>query len=457
MNQGKTVLVVGSGGREHAIAWKLAQSPQVGRLYSAPGNAGMSGLATLVPVAADDIEGQVRLAQEVGADLVVVGPEAPLALGLADDLRRAGIAVVGPGRAAAQLEASKRFAKEVMQAAGVPTASYRTAASQAQASALIREYFGSGGWDGPAGSDQANADGSGASTRAPRAPLSLVVKADGLAAGKGVVICASQAEAEAVAHDMLSGAMLAGAGSRVVLEECLSGPEVSLLTFCDGTHAVPMPLARDYKRLLDGDEGPNTGGMGSVSPVPGCDAELADELLRTCVQPVLAEMARRGAPFRGVLFTGIMLTGDGPRVLEYNARFGDPETQSLMPRLQSDLYEVLYATATGDLAGVQPTWADGTTCCVVIAAPGYPESPARGGVIASLPADDGGIVVFHGGTGRDDTGRLVAAGGRVLSVTATGADLAAARERAYAAVADVHYAGGQYRTDIGETEGTESP
>lgn len=439
---GRTVVIVGSGGREHALAWQLARSPQVSALYAAPGNAGLGHSATRAPVAADDVEGQVRLALEVGADLVVIGPEAPLALGLVDALQRAGVPALGPTRAAAQLESSKRFAKEVMRAAGVPTAAFRPVDQMALAEALIDEYFAHGCW--------LDDDAAGGTLGAPGRPL--VVKADGLAAGKGVVICQTRHEATQVTREMLSGAVLAGAGATVVLEECLTGPEVSLLAFCDGERAVPMPLVRDYKRLLDGDLGPNTGGMGSVSPVPGTDSALQSELLATCVSPVLAEMARRGQPFRGVLFTGIMLTSEGPRVLEYNVRFGDPETQTLMRRFQGDLYAVLHATAVGSLTGAQLSWADDAACCVVVAAPGYPAAPVKGLELGTLPAAAGTadpVMLFHGGTDLSPDGRLVTAGGRVLSVTATGVDLPTARQRAYAAAAEVALPGGVYRTDIG--------
>lgn len=431
MSERKTVLIVGGGGREHAIAWKLAQSPRVGALHAAPGNAGIAELATCSPVAADDVAGQVKLAEEVGADLVVIGPELPLSLGLVDELQRVGIPAVGPTRDAARIESSKQFAKEVMQAARIPTAAYDVVTDIADAEAIIRAHFA--------------ADGDAAS-----GPTPLVLKADGLAAGKGVIIAESEGEALTAARDMLSGEALGGAGTTVVLEQFLTGPEVSLLAFCDGERAVPMPFAQDYKRLLTGDEGPNTGGMGSISPVPGCDGEMHAELVAMCIQPLLDELARRGMPFRGILFAGLMLTPSGPMVLEYNARFGDPETQSLLRRLESDLFELLLATAQGDLSNVTAEWSSDAACCVVMAAAGYPDDPQRGAVIAGVPAaKEADVIAFHGGTARDADGRLVSAGGRVLSITAVGDDLTDAVGRAYTAVGSIEFPGGQFRTDIG--------
>lgn len=511
----KTVLIVGGGGREHAIAWKLAQSPHVGKLYAAPGNAGIAELATCEPVAVDDVAGQVNLAQDVGADLVVIGPELPLSLGLVDALQMAGIAAVGPTRDAARIESSKQFAKEVMAAAGIPTAAYDVVTDVAQAEAIIRAHFATGGgFDPDATWDRESASGASdqglASSVATRTgpgpgpnPTPLVLKADGLAAGKGVIIAETEQQALGAARDMLSGQTLGGAGTTVVLEQFLTGPEVSLLAFCDGERALPMPFAQDYKRLLTGDEGPNTGGMGSISPVPGCGDDLHTELVATCVQPLLDEMVRRGTPFRGILFAGLMLTPSGPMVLEYNARFGDPETQSLLRRLDSDLFELLLATAEGDLSKKKADWSSDAACCVVMAAPGYPDVPERGVPITDLPAavapfpptrreamDDGvaevgsgsgtglgtgadsgsnadsgarigprvgadfgtgtaEVVVFHGGTARDAEGRLVSAGGRVLGVTARGTDVNEAVERAYAVVEAISFPGNQHRTDIG--------
>lgn len=456
LSQRKTVLIVGSGGREHAIAWKLAQSPLLGALYAAPGNAGIAELATCVPVAVDDVQGQVAFAKRIGADLVVIGPELPLSLGLVDALHAAGIAAIGPTQAAARIESSKQFAKQVMQAAGIPTAAYDVATDVETAEAIIARHFRAG-----------------RSAIGDAAPL--VIKADGLAAGKGVVICKTEEEARRVATDMLRGHTLSGAGATVVIEQFLTGPELSLLAFSDGERVVPMPFAQDYKRLLTGDKGPNTGGMGSISPVPGCDDRLHAKLVQTCVEPLIHEMARRGTPFQGILFAGLMLTQTGPMVLEYNARFGDPETQALLRRLDGDLLEIFLAMAAGDLSGVRPKWSKEAACCVVMAAKGYPDEPERGIPIEGAPltrprhttgapagesfaqaaANVNGdtsfesIVVFHGGTARDERDRLVSDGGRVLSVTAVGPNLSCAVAKAYEAVESIVFPGSQYRTDIG--------
>jgi phosphoribosylamine--glycine ligase len=393
------VLVVGSGGREHALAWRLASSPTLTELHAAPGNPGIAALATCHPVAAEDGEGLRELARSLGADLVVVGPEAPLVAGVADTLRHAGIPVFGPSAAAARIEGSKRFAKEVMAEAGVPTAR------------LLDE---------------------------PRAPC--VVKADGLAAGKGVVVCRTQAELE----DVLGG--WGGVDESTLVEELLDGPELSLLALCDGHEAIPLALARDYKRAFDGDEGPNTGGMGSFAPV-GLDLDTA-ALVESFLRPVLTELARRGTPFVGTLFAGLMLTSDGPRVLEYNCRFGDPETQSVLPLVDGDLVAALAAAATGSLAGTVLGRRDGAAVTVVLAAGGYPAASDRGTPIDGIDrAEASGAHVFHAGTALR-AGRLVTNGGRLLGVTAMGPTLAVARERAYAASDLVRIDGCRKRGDI---------
>jgi phosphoribosylamine--glycine ligase len=395
------VLIVGGGGREHALAWSIARSPQLGELHAAPGNPGIGELGTCHPVDAGDAEAIVRLGRELGIDLVVVGPEAPLVGGLADALREAGIAVFGPSAAAARIEGSKPFAKDVLRAAGVPTAE---------------------------------------ELAAPRAPC--VVKADGLAAGKGVFVCHTEAElAEALPR---AGAL----GERVVVEELLEGEEVSLFALCDGADALPLAPAQDFKRLLEGDRGPNTGGMGSYSPVPWLGEGLAEELVETVHRPVLAELASREAPFHGLLYAGLMLTGDGPRVLEFNCRFGDPETQAILPRLDGDLLAALAAVADGSLAGVDLAATSAAAVTVVLAAAGYPAAPEAGGTIVGIDeAEAEGALVFHAGTARRG-GDLVSAGGRVLDVTALGDSLADARERAYAAVERIDLPGVQYRHDI---------
>ena len=395
------VLLVGSGGREHALAWKLASSPRLTELHCAPGNPGIAALGRCHPVRADDVEAVLGLARALRADLVVVGPEVPLVEGLADVLRSVGIAVFGPSRSAAAIEGSKRFAKEVMAAAGVPTAT------------ILEE---------------------------PIAPC--VLKADGLAAGKGVVVCRTQAEVEA------GLAELAGLGGPLVVEELLEGPEISVFALCDGVTARALPAAQDFKRAFDGDEGPNTGGMGSYAPVPEIDADEVERLVDLTCRPVVAELAARGHAFVGALFAGLMLTGDGPRVLEYNCRFGDPETQSLMPLLRGDLLGTLAAAAEGDLARASIDVGDGAAVTVVLAAGDYPAGGDRGSPIAGIAAAEAtGALVFHAGTALHD-GAVVTNGGRILNVTAVGGDVAAARAAAYAAADLITWQRVRRRDDI---------
>jgi phosphoribosylamine--glycine ligase len=415
------VLLVGSGGREHALAWGLSRSPLLTELHAAPGNPGIGALATLHDVPASDLERLTELATRLAADLVVVGPEAPLVAGLGDRLAEAGIACFGPGGAAAQIEGSKLFAKSVMDAAGVPTAGFSVCDTPAAAQLAIAEAEGN-----------------------------VVVKADGLAGGKGVFVCSSVAEAEQAVQACLIDRRFGAAGSQVLIEERMEGPEVSLLALCDGEHVLPLAAARDHKRLRDGDNGPNTGGMGCYSPVPDVAAELVDEILATVHRPVINELARRDMPFRGCLYAGLMLTDRGPRVLEFNARWGDPETQVLVPRLEGDLLDALRRSADGSLDRAALGVSGQACVSVVIAAPGYPDAPEAGGVIGGLDRAQRveGVTVFHAGTA-EEAGRVVAAGGRVLNVTALGADLAAARARAYEAVDLIELAGAQVRTDIG--------
>jgi phosphoribosylamine--glycine ligase len=395
------VLLVGAGGREHALAWKLAQSPLLTELHAAPGNPGIAALGRCHPVRAEDAEAILALAHSLRVDLVVVGPEVPLVAGLADLLRRNGIPVFGPGRAAAAIEGSKRFAKEVMRSAGVPT------------SRDLSE---------------------------PVAPC--VLKADGLAAGKGVVVCRTRADVEA------GLAELASHPGPLVVEELLEGPEVSVFALSDGVNALVLPAAQDFKRAYDGDLGPNTGGMGSYSPVSGLDAAQVEELVDMVHRPVLAELARRGTPFSGTLFAGLMLTADGPRVLEFNCRFGDPETQSLMPLLDGDLLEACAAAAAGDLTGVSLRVAAGAAVTVVVAAGDYPAAGDRGSEITGIgEAEATGAHVFHAGTALRD-GQVVTNGGRVLNVTAAGATVVEARQAAYAAVERVMFRGARHRGDI---------
>ena len=391
------VLLVGSGGREHALAWRLSQASSLDELHAAPGNPGIATLGRCHPVRAEDGEGLLGLAGALDADLVVVGPEAPLVAGVADELRHLGVAVFGPSADAARIEGSKSFAKEVMRSAGVPTAETLSVA---------------------------------------RAPC--VIKADGLAAGKGVFVCQTQ--------DELDSALRAANafGGSIVIEERLEGEEVSLFAVCDGAHALPLPAVQDFKRIGEGDEGPNTGGMGSCSPV----ATDVESLVEAIHQPVLDELAARGTPFVGVLFAGVMLTDDGPRVLEFNCRFGDPETQSLLPRLDGDLLELLAAAAQGDLAGTSMGIADNAAVTVVIAAGDYPASSDVGTPIEGIAdAEATGALVFHAGTALKGD-RIVTNGGRILNVTAVESSVAVARDRAYEACELISFRGMRYRRDI---------
>ena len=414
------VLLVGSGGREHALAWKLTQSPRLTELHAVPGNPGIGRLAALHAVPLTDLEGITQVAADLAPDLVVVGPEAPLAAGLADRITEAGIPCFGPTAAAARLESSKAFAKTVMQTAGVPTARATVCDTVPAAQAAIAESGGR-----------------------------VVIKADGLAAGKGVMVCDSATEAQDAAAACLVGGEFGQAGRRVLVEERLDGDELSLLALCDGERVLALDPARDHKRALDGDVGPNTGGMGAFSPVPRVDAAMAEEILATAHRPVVNELARLGNPFRGCLYAGLMLTADGPRVIEFNVRFGDPEAQVILPRLDADLLDLLHRSAAGSLAGATAPVAADACVSVVVAAEGYPEAPTAGGAIAGIAAAEAmeGVIVFHAGTAEHD-GALVAAGGRILNVTATGRDFAEARRRAYSAVDLIQLEGSMHRTDI---------
>jgi phosphoribosylamine--glycine ligase len=397
------VLVVGSGGREHALAWKLAQSPLLTELHAAPGNPGIAALAECHPIRADDPEAVLGLSRSLDIDLVVIGPETPLVLGLADALRRFGLLVFGPSAAAARIEGSKAFAKDVMSAAGVPTA---------RRLALARPP--------------------------------CVVKADGLAAGKGVYVCRTDDEVEAALRS------LRGIGDDVVVEELLEGPEVSVFALCDGLDAVPLAPAQDFKRAFDRDDGPNTGGMGAYAPVPGITASEIAALVEQVHRPVLGELARRGAPFIGLLYAGLMLTDDGSKVLEFNCRFGDPETQALLPLLETDLLALLTAASAGDLAGASPTFSSSAATTVVLAAGAYPQEGDRGSEITGVEdAEASGALVFHAGTARHGD-RLVTNGGRILAVTGLGETVAGARTAAYDAAGRIQFDGMRYRSDVAE-------
>ena len=416
------VLVVGGGGREHALCWAIAASPLVTRLWCAPGNPGIAEVAECVAIGAEDVSAVVAFAVEQAVDLVVVGPEAPLTLGLADACATAGIKCFGPSREAARLEGSKVFTREVAEAAGVPGARWKRFDDPAAARAYVR------------------AEG---------API--VVKADGLAAGKGVVVAATVAEAEAAIADIMESRIHGAAGATVLVEECLVGEEISFFALCDGVTALPLGAAQDHKRVGEGDTGPNTGGMGAYSPPPAFTEAMRDRVMTEIVRPTLAEMARRGAPFKGVLFAGLMLTATGPRLIEFNVRFGDPECQALMLRLRSDLLPALLAACDGELHAFDMRWAALHSLVVVMAAEGYPGTPRKGSEIRGLEAaaQVPGVQVFHAGTARREDGALVANGGRVLAVCGTGSTLLAARDAAYAAVDAIDWPGGFCRRDIG--------
>ncbi|HEY0716981.1 MAG TPA: phosphoribosylamine--glycine ligase [Streptosporangiaceae bacterium] len=418
------VVVIGSGGREHAIALALARDPAVTSLHAAPGNPGIAALAHTHPVAVADPAAIAALARELAADLVVIGPEGPLVAGAADAVRESGIACFGPGRAAAMIEGSKAFAKEIMAEAGIPTAAARSCTTPAEVDAALA------GFGAP-----------------------FVVKDDGLAGGKGVLVTEDAAAARAHARSV----------ARVVIEEFLDGPEVSLFAVCDGRTAVPLWPAQDFKRAHDGDRGPNTGGMGAYTPLPWAPAGLADEVMATVIQPALDTLARRGTPYRGLLYAGLALTAAGVKVIEFNARFGDPETQVVLDRLETPLAGLLHAAAVGDLAGASGPaglrWRPGAAVTVVIAAPGYPERPVSGDAITGLEQSPAvpGTYILQAGTALDENGVLRSSGGRVLNVVGTGVDVEAARAAAYQAADGIQMRGAWWRGDIAAAEGQPEP
>ncbi len=414
------ILIVGGGGREHAIVRKLKESPDAHDLYCAPGNGGIAQDAICVPIQATDVEGIVAFAAEFAMDYVVVAPDDPLCMGLVDALASRGIPAFGPSKAAARIEGSKVFAKELMQTYGIPTAAYRV--------------FG---------------DAEDALSYVASAAYPLVVKADGLALGKGVLICPSADEATQAIQDIMRGQKFGAAGARVVIEEFLQGPEVSVLCFTDGTSIRPMVSSMDHKRALDGDQGLNTGGMGVIAPNPYYTPDIAAQCMEQIFLPTLAAMRQEGCPFRGCLYFGLMLTKDGPKVIEYNCRFGDPETQAVLPLLKSDLLPILRATTDGTLDAVDCAFSDGTSCCVVLASGGYPEHYEVGKIIGGIDAAERTAQVFHAGTRRQSDGTFLTSGGRVLGVCATAEDLPSAIAQAYASADRMHFEGMHMRRDIG--------
>jgi phosphoribosylamine---glycine ligase len=415
------VLIVGGGGREHALAWKLAQNPSVDKMFAAPGNAGIAEIAECLPADPADAETMSNLCEDLGIDLTVVGPEAPLVAGLVDELEARGLAVFGPSMAAARIEGSKAWAKEILRKANAPTAEARTFDDPKQAVASLEEL---------------------------KPPY--VIKADGLAAGKGVTVTESRTEAARAIEECLVSGRFGDAGSTVLIEEFLEGEELSVFCLTDGTAVLPLAAAQDYKRIFDGDRGPNTGGMGSYSPVPVVAADTVNRVVEEIVQPVVRTMRSEGVPYRGLLYTAVMVTPQGPKVFEFNCRFGDPETQAILPRLQTDLAELLLACAEGNLADSTPSWRPDACVSVVLASAGYPGEYRTGAEITGLDAVRAmsDVVVFHAGTAVKAPGKVVTAGGRVLAVSALGANLASARARAYDAVDAIDFKGKQFRSDI---------
>jgi phosphoribosylamine---glycine ligase len=416
-------LVIGNGAREHALAWKIKQSAEATDLFVAPGNAGTASIARNLNIAPDEIESLTKVAQELNIDLTVVGPEAPLAAGIVDRFRKLGIPIFGPTKAAAQIESSKVFAKELMQKYKIPCPEGITYSSYEKA----KKYIDS-------------------------KPMPIVVKADGLAAGKGVTVAVTKEEALKALSDIMEAKIFGAAGDKVIIEECLTGKEVSLLAFTDGETVVPMVPACDYKRVFDGDQGPNTGGMGSYSPPGFFDAELTHQVTKTILQPIVKAMAEEGMPYKGVLYAGLMIAADGPKVLEFNARFGDPETQVILPRLETDLVDILLAVVDNNLGHAVTRWTEDACVGVVLASGGYPGSYKTGFKIAGLDKLDDDVLVFHAGTKLSQDSQVYTSGGRVLTVTATGKNMAEARARVYSNIPRINFDGCHYRKDIAARE-----
>jgi phosphoribosylamine--glycine ligase len=418
------ILVVGNGGREHALVWKIRQSPLAKDVYCAPGNAGMAGLADCVPIDTSNIIEVADFAQTISADLTVVGPELPMVLGIGDEFQRRGLAIFCPSRAAAEIEGSKAFAREFMSRHDIPSPKYVICSSREEADEALKK--GALGYP-------------------------LVLKVDGLAAGKGVVVVESKAEAQAAVADMMSDKKFGTAGAKLVMEEFLSGDEVSFLVFSDGSRVVPMVSVQDHKRVGDGDTGSNTGGMGTVSPSTSLSLDMHKQIMQEIILPTIGGLSAEGRKYQGVLYAGLMITDKGPRVLEFNARFGDPETQVIMARMRSDIVPILQGVAEGHLKESKIDWAKEAALCVVLTTPGYPDAPETGQEIKGLDALQGlsDVMVFHAATGNRN-GKVVTVGGRVLGVTALGANLDAAVHRAYAAVKKISFDGMHYRKDIGQ-------
>jgi len=418
------ILVVGNGGREHALVWKIRQSPLAKDVYCAPGNAGMAGLADCVPIDTSNIIEVADFAQTISADLTVVGPELPMVLGIADEFQRRGMAIFCPTRVAAEIEGSKAFAREFMNRHQIPSPRYAIASSPEEAEQMIKK------------SDLG---------------YPVVLKVDGLAAGKGVVVAHDKKEAKAAAAEMMSDKKFGTAGAKLVFEEFLPGDEVSFLVFSDGARVVPMVSVQDHKRVLDNDEGPNTGGMGTVSPSTSLSLDVHKQIMQEIILPTVAGLATEGRKYQGVLYAGLMITEKGPRVLEFNARFGDPETQTIMARMRSDIVPILQGVAEGHLKETKIDWAKEAAACIVVASRGYPDAPETGQEIHGLDAlaGESDVTVFHAATAKRD-GKVVTVGGRVLGVTALGANLDAAVERAYQAVRKISFDGMHYRKDIGQ-------